>query len=229
MHRLGEFGTGAMLDREFFEVKAGETKTIRWVRDKGARLRGKVTWPAGTVLAGIIVSVRAEKAEKGPFDDHEWQTTYASQDAAADGTYPDRADRAGQLPARRRGVQAADSGSSGVSTGVIGPAFRAEMKLEVPGGGGSRRAGFGAPTNDGWPVAMKNWAYDRAVAAHHCNSAATGWWSETNRPSTRGSSIRCDRAARPRTKMKSIFAPARISRNPLEVLSPPSCGLRLMC
>jgi len=59
MNRLGEIGTSAMLDREFFEIKAGETKTIRWVRDKGARLRGKITWPAGTSLAGIVVSVNS--------------------------------------------------------------------------------------------------------------------------------------------------------------------------
>jgi hypothetical protein len=87
-NNLGEMGIGAMLDRQYFELKAGETKSIRYVRDKGSRVRGKVTWQADTKLMGIVVSIQSEKAEKGPFGGHyEWPTTYASQTAAADGTF----------------------------------------------------------------------------------------------------------------------------------------------
>ena len=87
MNHLGEIGTGAILDRQFFELKAGEMKSIQYVREKGARVRGKATWPADTKLMGIVISVRSERAEKGPFDEHEWTTTYASQTAMADGTF----------------------------------------------------------------------------------------------------------------------------------------------
>jgi beta-lactamase regulating signal transducer with metallopeptidase domain len=84
---LGEMGIGAMLDRQYFELKAGESTSIRYVRDKGSRVRGKVTWPADTKLMGIAVTILSEKAEKGPFGQREWPTTYASQTAAADGTF----------------------------------------------------------------------------------------------------------------------------------------------
>jgi hypothetical protein len=39
-NRLGEISTGAMLERQFFELKAGETKSIAFVREKGVRVRG---------------------------------------------------------------------------------------------------------------------------------------------------------------------------------------------
>src|SRR6185503_17660939 len=55
--------SGVMLDRQIFEVKAGETKTFDFVRGKGARVRGKVTWPADARLMSIVVSVLSEKSE----------------------------------------------------------------------------------------------------------------------------------------------------------------------
>ena len=130
MNRLKEIGTGAMLERQFFELKAGETKSIRYVRDKGSKIRGKVTWPANTKLMGIVVSVRSEKAEPSPFDKHEWTTSYASQTAAEDGTFlteriaPGKyllvADAYTPIPEEDR-----------FRTGVIGPSHRAEIKIEV--------------------------------------------------------------------------------------------------
>ena len=87
-NRLPEVGMSAMLERQYVELKAGETKTIRWVRDKGARIRGKVVTPAGTELMGIIVTVLAEKAEKSPFGGpYEWQKEYSSLVAGGDGTF----------------------------------------------------------------------------------------------------------------------------------------------
>jgi hypothetical protein len=47
------------LDEQFVELRAGETTHIRFVRDKGARIRGKVTWPPGAKLAGVLVWVRS--------------------------------------------------------------------------------------------------------------------------------------------------------------------------
>ena len=133
-NRLGEIGTGAMLERQFFELKAGETRSIHFVREKGARIRGKATWPADTKLMGIVISVRSEKAEKSPFDEHEWTTTYASQTAAADGTFlteriaPGKyllvADAYTPLTPRRR-----------FRTGLIGPSHRVQVTIDVPAGG----------------------------------------------------------------------------------------------
>jgi beta-lactamase regulating signal transducer with metallopeptidase domain len=136
MHRLPEVGMGAMLDREFFEIKAGETKTVRWVRDKGARVRGKVTWPAGTAISGVIVSIRAEKAVKSPFDEHEWQTMHASLVAAEDGTFlSERVPPGTYLLVAEGYTPLTPEERASTRLGLRGPAFHAEMKVEVPAEG----------------------------------------------------------------------------------------------
>jgi hypothetical protein len=135
-HRTPEFGMSAMLDREFFEIKAGETKSIRWVRDSGARLRGKITWPEGTVLSGTIVSVIAPKAEKDPIEGHDWQTTYSSLLAAADGTYlTERVSPGTYLLRAQAYVPMTPEERSSPRLGLRGPAFQAEMKIDVPAEG----------------------------------------------------------------------------------------------
>ena len=134
MNQLNDFGTGAMLDREFFEIKAGETKIIRWVRAKGVRLSGKISWAEGVNLAGIIVSVKSEKSAKDPFGGHEWQTTYASQVAAADGGFQTEK----IAPGRYLLVAEAYTPLTPMQrkrTGIIGPSFRAETTIEVPESG----------------------------------------------------------------------------------------------
>jgi hypothetical protein len=87
MNRLEQIGTGAMLDREYFEVKAGETKLIRYVRDKGSRVRGKITWPEGIKLTGIVVSILSLEPVEQPFGGQGWQVMHTSQAAAKDGTF----------------------------------------------------------------------------------------------------------------------------------------------
>ncbi|HZN35680.1 MAG TPA: hypothetical protein VFB80_17745, partial [Pirellulaceae bacterium] len=134
MNRLADFGAGAMLDRQFIELKPGETKAIRYVRDKGVRVRGKLTWPAGTVLAGTIVSVRSPTKEKDPFDGHEWQTTFASQVAVADGTFLTER----LLPGKYLLVADAYTPltpEQKVRSGIIGPSLSAEMPITVPESG----------------------------------------------------------------------------------------------
>ncbi len=133
-NHLGEIGTGAMLERQFFELKAGETKFIHFVREKGARVRGKATWPADTKLMGIVISVRSEKAEKSPFNAHEWTTTYASQTAAADGTFLTERIAPGKY------LLVADAYTpltpeQRFRTGVIGPSHRAQITIDVPADG----------------------------------------------------------------------------------------------
>jgi hypothetical protein len=131
---LGEIGIGAMLEREFFELRAGETKAISFVRAKGVRVRGRATWPADTKLMGIVISVRSEKAEKSPFDEHEWTTAYASRTAAADGTFlteriaPGRyllvAEAYTPLTPEQR-----------FRSGLIPPSHRAQVTIDVPADG----------------------------------------------------------------------------------------------
>jgi beta-lactamase regulating signal transducer with metallopeptidase domain len=134
MNRLGEIGFGAMLDRQFFEVKAGETKVINFVRDKGARVRGKVTWPADTRLMGTVVSVQSLKAEKSPFDEHEWTTTFASHAAAADGTFLTERIAPGKYLLLARAYVPLTP-EQRFRTGAILPSFQAETKIEVPAEG----------------------------------------------------------------------------------------------
>lgn len=134
MNNLGEIGLGSMLDRQFFELKAGETKTINLVRGQGARIRGKVTYPADTKLMGIVISVRSQKAVKSPFDKHEWTTTYASHVAAEDGTfYTERI-----LPGKYRLVAEAYlplTPEQRVRSGLIQPTLQAQIEIEVPANG----------------------------------------------------------------------------------------------
>ncbi len=134
MNRLGEIGTGAMLDRQFFELKAGETKSIHYVREKGARVRGKATWPADTKLMGIVISIQSERAEKGPFDQHEWTTTYASQTAAADGAFLTERIAPGKSLRVAEGYTPLTP-EQRFRTGEIGPSHRAQIRIVVPADG----------------------------------------------------------------------------------------------
>ena len=129
MNRLTDIGFGAMLDRQFVEIKAGEAREIDMVREKGGRIRGKVSWPEGKQLQGVIVSVSAEKAEKEA-DGSKWKTEYSSQVAAEDGSYLTE-----RIPPGRYLLQAKGylplTPEQRVRSGIIGPAMQAEMKIEV--------------------------------------------------------------------------------------------------
>lgn len=134
MNHLGEIGFGAFLDRQFFELKAGESKSIDFAREKGARVRGKVTWPAETKLMGIVVALKSEKAEKSPLEGHEWTTVYASHTADADGKFLTERVAPGKY------VLAASAyvpltPEQRFRTGVILPSFRAQITIEVPAEG----------------------------------------------------------------------------------------------
>jgi hypothetical protein len=134
MNHLGEIGFGGMLERQFLELKAGETKAIDFVREKGARVRGKVTWPADTKLMGIVVSVRSEKAEKDPFSGHEWTTSYASQTAAADGTFLTERIAPGKYLLVAEAYTPLTP-EQRVRTGFVGPSHRAQFTIDVPADG----------------------------------------------------------------------------------------------
>jgi RNA polymerase sigma factor (sigma-70 family) len=75
LYRSGQ--DGRIVDQHIFDVKGGETKTIDYVRNKGARARGKVTWPADAKLTSISVSVLRDKDN----------TVFASLSPAGDGSF----------------------------------------------------------------------------------------------------------------------------------------------
>jgi len=130
MNRLGEIGTGAMLERQYFELQAGESKAVQFIREQGSRVRGKVTLPEETKLMGIIISIQSEKAEKGPYDVYEYPTTYASQTAAADGTFLTERIAPGEyLLVATAHTPLTDE--QRFLTGIIGPSFQAQVTIEV--------------------------------------------------------------------------------------------------
>lgn len=134
MNNLGEVGMGAMLEREFFELKAGETKVIRLVRDQGARVRGQVTWPADTKLMGTVISVRSLTDRKNAFDDHEWPVVYASQAAAKDGTFHTERLRPGKYLLVAEAYLPLTP-EQRVRSGILGPSYRAQATVDVPADG----------------------------------------------------------------------------------------------
>jgi hypothetical protein len=115
-------------------LKAGEIKAISFVREKGARVRGKATWPADTKLMGIVISVRSEKSEKSPFDKHEWTTTYASQTAAADGAFLTERIAPGKYLLVAEAYTPLTP-EQRFRTGLISPSHRTEVKIDVPADG----------------------------------------------------------------------------------------------
>ena len=133
MNRLGMIGTGAMLERQFLELKPGETKTINYVRTKGARVRGQLTLPAEKLM-GAVVSITTEKAEKDPFDKHEWTKTYASQTVAADGSFLTERVAPGTYVLSAVAYVPLTPEQQ-VRSGVIVPPYSASTKIEVPESG----------------------------------------------------------------------------------------------
>jgi hypothetical protein len=133
MIRLGEIGIGAMLDREFIELAPGESRELSFTRDKnaGARLRGRVVVPEGVELLGIIVSVYTEETYKGPFDDHEWQTKLDSRPTGEAGSFLTE-----RIPPGRHVIRVDAwvplTEDQRRSTGLLGPAWRAETVIDVP-------------------------------------------------------------------------------------------------
>jgi hypothetical protein len=83
---------------------------------------------------GIVISIRNEKAEKGPFDAHEWTTTYASQTAAADGTFLTKRITPGKhlLVAE---AYAPLTPEQRFRTGVVLPTYQAQVTVDVPANG----------------------------------------------------------------------------------------------
>ena len=133
MNRVGELGFGASLDRTFFELAPGNTKTISYVRPKGARVSGKVIWPEGTPHMGTIVSVRHLLDQLDPFFQREWPVVVASSTAEG-GAYQTERIPPGKYLLRAEGYVPLTP-EQRFRTGIIRPSLHAEITIEVPAEG----------------------------------------------------------------------------------------------
>ena len=79
MHRYGSVGNGAFVDREFLELKSGESHELSFVRKAGKRVSGVVKWPKDLELAGVMLSVESVEPVQDPFSSQKYTTSFDSQ------------------------------------------------------------------------------------------------------------------------------------------------------
>jgi hypothetical protein len=128
MNRLKGIGKGAMLERQYFELQPGESKVIHFVREQGARVRGKVVWQADPKVMGIVISIQ-EKPEQ---DEQEWPTVYASQTADADGAFLTERIAPGTYLLVAEAYTPLEGPPQRLSTGRPVPSHWAQIKIDVP-------------------------------------------------------------------------------------------------
>ncbi|MFO0868908.1 MAG: M56 family metallopeptidase [Pirellulales bacterium] len=134
MLRVGELGFGAMLEREFVELKPGQTHTIRYVRPRGARVAGRVVAPAGVVLSGTLVSIESEKEEPDMFAGQNWTMKYASLTAGEDGHFLSERIAPGTYVLSASGYVPLTP-EQRVRSGIIQPKYKAQTMIRVPESG----------------------------------------------------------------------------------------------
>jgi hypothetical protein len=125
---------GRMLERHMFELKPGEVKAIDYVRKSGARVRGKVTWPADAKIESIVVSVVGEEVHKSPFDQFEWNTVYAALSPGEDGAFLTERISPGTYQLQAYAFKPLTPEQQR-RTGAIAPSYHAQLKIEVPAEG----------------------------------------------------------------------------------------------
>ena len=79
MHSFESIGMGAMIDRVFVEVRAGETTKIDFSRPKGRSVAGVVKWSDGEELAGVMMNIKSMEPVADPWDKHKMDVTFDSQ------------------------------------------------------------------------------------------------------------------------------------------------------
>ena len=133
-----------MLDRSFIELKPGEVRQINYVRKQGSRVRGKVTWPRTTELAGVLLQVNSLTPTKEPWSN----STYTRQlDGRVIAGAPQQSkieNRTAEFVTERlspgeyeieiQGFAPLTDGQR-ARTGFIGPTLVAKAKLTVPNQG----------------------------------------------------------------------------------------------
>lgn len=125
---------GRMLENDMFELKPGEVKTINFVRPKGARVRGKLTWPADIELHGITITITGGPLRKSPFFEYEWATTYAALSPAKDGTFLTERIPPGIYELAAYAYEPA-AGNDALLSGLSVPTYHAQLNIDVPASG----------------------------------------------------------------------------------------------
>jgi hypothetical protein len=113
-----------MLDRQVFELKPGETKSFNFVRAKGARVRGRITWPKDSGLTGAHVVVCSNDGAN---------TNYASLQVGEDGKFLTE-----RIPAGTQHLAAYAYKFSLEEAAIYSfplPSYGAQMTIEVPAEG----------------------------------------------------------------------------------------------
>jgi len=110
-------GTGAMVELRFFNLKAGETESIRYVREKGARVRGRLIRPPDAM--GITIRVLTEKSE-----------TVASNGVGEEGTFLTERIAPGKYVLLAYAYRQKDMESR--LGGAIAPAYQGQITIEIP-------------------------------------------------------------------------------------------------
>lgn len=129
-------GQGSVfLDREFFEVTAGEVKAFDFVRTKGARLKGRIVIPDETELVRLVVNIEAAEKTKDPIDKREWTKVYATHYGdEKTGVYTTEQVPPGEYYLVVEAYVHVKR-SNTFRTGRIQPSFTAKMKFKVDAGG----------------------------------------------------------------------------------------------
>jgi hypothetical protein len=122
---------GRILERQLFELAAGETKTIDYIRPTGARVRGKVTRPVDVELSSIVVSIVGETTFKSPFEQFEWNPVYASLAPDDDGTFLTERISPGTYHLEAYAFESVKE-KFRFRTGPTAPSYYAQMRIEVP-------------------------------------------------------------------------------------------------
>ncbi|MCA9061441.1 MAG: hypothetical protein KDA96_00200 [Planctomycetaceae bacterium] len=131
MNRMTGVGMGAMLNRQFIELQAGESLSIDWNRKIGARVSGRAIVPDNPQLMGTIVSIRSLENQKDPFSNYESPLYYSSQTTTDVGGF--RTERI--PPGKYRLVAEAYvplTPEQMFRSGGILPTYRAEVTIDVP-------------------------------------------------------------------------------------------------
>ncbi|MGE0378899.1 MAG: M56 family metallopeptidase, partial [Planctomycetaceae bacterium] len=141
--RIGRRGKHAYIDGQVVQLPAGEMKSVRFVRDRGARIRGRVVTPAGTNLEAVAVSVMSEEPVESSFPFRGMRMTYAMHRVGDDGSFHTERILPGRyvLVAEAFEPQFNPLGGGGFPFGGGGglfgpkPDFRAEVPVAVPESG----------------------------------------------------------------------------------------------
>jgi hypothetical protein len=81
-----------------------------------------------------VISVQSETAVKDPFDNHDWTVTYASHVAEANGGFLTERILPGKYVVKASAYTPLTD-TQRFRTGIIGPAYQVEVKIEVPAEG----------------------------------------------------------------------------------------------